>query len=181
MTGYTALLLWLLILPPSIDQKETYICLPCGYDCDKLTHDGPGTCSSCGMELVKSSTIRFKTIDFSDLCKRLEANPNLILLDVRSPEEFGNNNPPVEAFGRFKGAINMNVTQLSDRMEELSRYRNAEVIVYCSHSHRSPRASYLLSTHGFRNVSNLSIGVSYFRTNPIPSCLKDKFIDYPGK
>lgn len=88
MTGYNAVILWLLLISPSIDQKESYVCLPCGYECDKMTHDGPGTSSSCAMELVKSSTIRFKTIDFTDLCKRLQANPNLILLDVRSPEEL---------------------------------------------------------------------------------------------
>lgn len=180
MTGYTALLLWLMIIPPSMDQKDTYVCLPCGYECDNMTHDGPGTCSSCGMELVKSSTIRFKTIHFTDLCKRLQANPNLILLDVRSPEEFGNNHPPVDAFGRFKGAININVSELPGRLEELSRYRNAEVIVYCSHSHRSPRASYYLSTHGFSNVTNLAVGVSQVRTKPVPGCLKDHFISYPA-
>lgn len=180
MTGYTALLLWLMIIPPSIDQKDSYVCLPCGYDCDKISHDGPGTCASCGMELVKSSTIRFTAIDFIDLCKRLHANPNLILLDVRTPEEFANNHPSVDAFGRFKGAININVSELPSRMDELSKYRNAEVIVYCSHSHRSPRASYYLYTHGFPNVSNVAVGVSHFRTNLVPDCLKDRFITYPA-
>ncbi len=45
---------------------------------------------------------------------------------------------------------------------ELSKYKKSEVIVYCSHSHRSPRASYILGTHGFTNVKNMSGGVSTF-------------------
>jgi DNA-directed RNA polymerase subunit RPC12/RpoP len=32
--------------------KKTYICPPCGQDCDKLTFDAPGNCPQCGMKLI---------------------------------------------------------------------------------------------------------------------------------
>ncbi|HEY0056782.1 MAG TPA: DJ-1/PfpI family protein [Pedobacter sp.] len=37
--------------------KETFVCSPCGRDCDKLIFDKPGICSECHMELVA------KTVD----------------------------------------------------------------------------------------------------------------------
>jgi rhodanese-related sulfurtransferase len=132
------------------------------------------------MSLVKTSSITFETLDFSGLCKRLQANPSLILLDVRTKEEFANDHPPVEALGRFRGAMNININDLPERVNELAAYKDKEIIVYCSHSHRSPRASYYLSTHGFSKVSNVSIGVSYFSTQPVPSCLRDRFIQFPA-
>jgi putative intracellular protease/amidase len=34
---------------------RTYVCPPCGLECDKLTFDKPGTCPGCGMKLVPTS------------------------------------------------------------------------------------------------------------------------------
>jgi putative intracellular protease/amidase len=33
----------------------TYVCPPCGLDCDKLTFDKPGNCPQCGMTLVPAT------------------------------------------------------------------------------------------------------------------------------
>jgi putative intracellular protease/amidase len=33
--------------------KETFVCSPCGRDCDKLAFDKPGTCPHCKMALIK--------------------------------------------------------------------------------------------------------------------------------
>lgn len=33
----------------------TYVCPPCGLDCDKLTFDKPGNCPQCGMTLVPAN------------------------------------------------------------------------------------------------------------------------------
>jgi rhodanese-related sulfurtransferase len=156
----------------------TYRCLPCGNACDDARYDKPGTCPSCGMRLVDESTIHFKTLDFLELCNRLKANKNIILLDVRSPQEFNNTVTDRDSFGKFKNAININVTELEQRVGELAAYKNREVIVYCSHSHRSPEASYFLSTHGFRNVENVAGGVSTFNTSNGADCLRDQFIGF---
>ena len=60
-------------------------------------------------------------MDFcTDLCKRLQANPNLILLDVLSPEWY-NNYPSKLMPLTVSGTISsINVSQLSDQMEVLS-------------------------------------------------------------
>src|SRR6185369_10607966 len=110
--------------------------------------------SSCGMELVDKSTVKTKDISFLEACNRLKKNPKAVLLDVRTPEEFKGTSE-AESFGHFSKAININVEDLSGKLNEIKKYKNQEVIVYCSHSHRSPRASYILTSNGFSNVENV--------------------------
>ena len=130
------------------------------------------------MALVDKSTIRFSDLTFEQLCARLAANPKAVLLDVRSPAEFNGTTTDVPSFGHFRNAININVEELEGRVGELSKYRNQEVLVYCSHSHRSPRASYFLSTHGFKNVSNMAGGVSTLSEGSDKACLNKIFVKH---
>jgi rhodanese-related sulfurtransferase len=156
--------------------NEEYVCQPCGYECDTEIHSKPGTCHGCGMALVKKSTVKFKNIEIEEMCKRIQDNPKIVLLDVRSPGEFSGSNKDMPTFGHFKNAININVGELEKRVSELSKYKDSEVIVYCSHSHRSPRASYLLSTQGFTNVKNMVGGVSTLSSPYNSYCLKKEFV-----
>ena len=159
--------------------KDEYVCLPCGYSCDDKIHAGPGTCETCGMALVKKSNIKFNNITLDELCQRIQTNPKAVLLDVRSQGEFEGTAKEVPSFGHFKKAINVNVEELEMRLGELSKYKDQEILVYCSHNHRSPRASYLLSTNGFANVKNMTGGVSTFQTQTSLECLKKEFVFHP--
>lgn len=145
---------------PIFAQSKEYVCLPCGYECDTAEFDKLGTCEHCGMTLVKKSAIKFTTISITEMCNGINANPNVVLLDVRSADEFKGTSTEVPTFGHFKKAININITELESRLGELKAYKSSEIIVYCSHSHRSPRASYLLGQNGFTNVKNMAGGVS---------------------
>lgn len=166
-----------MLRPQSSPAPRQYVCSPCGNDCDKHIYDKPGTCSACGMALIDKSSIGFTDIDFATVCARLKANPKVLLLDVRSPEEFSGTSNDVPTFGHLKNAVNINISELEARVGELARYKDQEVIVYCSHSHRSPRASYFLSTHGFKNVKNVSAGVSTLGTTQ-PPCLDKYFVKH---
>ncbi|OJW73380.1 MAG: hypothetical protein BGO59_06630 [Spirosoma sp. 48-14] len=110
------------------------------------------------MRLVEKRSIRFQNITPAELCKIVAARPNVLLLDVRTPQEF--DGKATEKFGRLKNAINIPVQQLENRLAELESAKGKEIIVYCSHSHRSPRASHILTEHGFMNVKNMSGGMS---------------------
>lgn len=157
-------------------QKQ-YVCSPCGNDCDKRVYDKPGQCSVCGMELIDKATMGFKDIDFDAVCARVKANPKVVLLDVRSAGEFNGTSTEVPTFGHLKNAINVNIDELGKRIGELDKYKDQEVIVYCSHSHRSPRASYFLAQHGFKNVKNVSGGVSTLTTSA-PGCLSQIYVKH---
>jgi len=156
-------------------NANDFVCPPCGRECDNQIYHKEGTCSSCSMKLVAKSSIHFTNISVNELCNRITANPNVVLLDVRSAGEFNGSSKEVSTFGHFKNAINVNVTDLEGRVKELEKYKAKEVLVYCSHAHRSAVASYFLSTHGFTNVKNMLGGVSTIDQQS-NDCLKKSFV-----
>lgn len=159
MTYSILLLVLLRVIPvnPASPQDE-YRCLPCGRDCDNKVWTKAGTCSDCHMELVKSNSISFRNIPPSTICDYISSHPQTVLLDVRTKEEFaGTANPD---FGTLKNAINIPIQELPNRLQELEKYKGREILVFCSHSHRSPRASHLLTQNGFKQVVNMSGGMS---------------------
>jgi rhodanese-related sulfurtransferase len=135
-----------------------YVCSPCGYDCDGKSFNKPGTCPVCHMPLVKKSSIKFKNIKPSEISAYMSAHPNTVLLDVRTKEEFDGKADP--NFGTFKNAVNIPVQELQSRVSTISDLKKKEIIVYCSHAHRSAQASYILTRNGFHNVMNMTGGVS---------------------
>jgi rhodanese-related sulfurtransferase/ketosteroid isomerase-like protein/DNA-directed RNA polymerase subunit RPC12/RpoP len=152
-----------------------YACIPCGRDCDKASYEKPGTCSHCQMQLVKKSTITFKNVAPQKVCELISENKKTVLLDVRTPEEF--NGTAAEKFGRLNNAINIPIQELDKRMSELSKYKNQEIVVYCSHSHRSPQASYLLNQKGFKKVTNMLRGMSVWKEEVKDSdCNKNLYV-----
>ncbi len=144
-----------------------YQCTPCGYPCDQEEVSGPGKCQHCQMDFVKKSTVIFKTIRPEDICRYISSHPGVVLLDVRTREEFEGSASP--DFGTLKNAINLPVQELEAKRSSLSALKNREIIVYCSHSHRSPLASYILTQHGFTNIANMAGGMSAMTDN---SCRK---------
>jgi len=145
----------------SFSKKEEYSCTPCGQSCDKAVYPEKGICSHCQMPLVKKSSINFKTIEPSEVCNYISKNPKVILLDVRTKEEFEGRVEP--GFGRLKNAINLPIQELEANIGLLSAYKDKEIIVYCSRSRRSPRASYILTQNGFKKVSNMAGGMSVMK------------------
>ena len=148
-------------------KAATYQCVPCGYDCDKTIYDHAGKCPHCQMDLVDVRTITFKTIAPEHLCAYINAHPNVLLLDVRTKEEFEGKADP--NFGTLKNAVNVPVQDLEARLPSLADWKGRDIIVYCSHSHRSPRASWILSNNGFKKVTNMAGGMSVLTDR---SCVK---------
>jgi rhodanese-related sulfurtransferase/DNA-directed RNA polymerase subunit RPC12/RpoP len=152
------LLLVTIFLFSATPRFEEYKCTPCGRDCDKPVHDKEGVCTSCNMPLVLASTIRFKSIKAKKVCDYLRKNPGTLVLDVRTKAEFeGKANPD---FGSLQHAINIPLQELSNRISEIDSLKGKEIIVYCSRSHRSPQASYMLSQQGFTKIINMDGGMS---------------------
>lgn len=148
--------------PPN-NAMGKYQCLPCGYNCDTKTHTTPGTCENCHMELVDNASIIFDNITTQDVCSYIAKHPNVVLLDVRTKAEFNGKASP--NFGTLKNAINIPLQELENRLAGMVNLKNKDIIVFCSHSHRSPQASYLLSQNGFKNITNMLGGMSVMQDN----------------
>jgi len=145
----------------------SYQCMPCGRDCDNDVYDKPGKCPHCQMDLVEKSTVHFKTIEPTMLCKYIVEHPDVVLLDVRTKEEFEGKADP--NYGTLKNAINVPVQELQKNISTLAPYKDKEIIVYCSHSHRSPQACYILTQNGFSNITNMGGGMSVMKDK---SCMR---------
>lgn len=146
--------------------QDSYQCIPCGLECDRATYTKPGQCPHCQMQLVKKSTVTFRTIQPSEVCGYISKHPGVVLLDVRTTAEFDGK---TDNYGTLKNAINIPIQELEGRYLELNEFKDKEIIVYCSHSRRSPRASYFLTTKGFANVVNMEGGMRVMTDN---SCKK---------
>ncbi len=165
----------LFVVPISLmAQSKEYVCMPCGNACDKTIHTNPGTCPSCHMKLVEKSILTFENLSVKEFCQRITDHPNIILLDVRTKAEF-DGGAWRSTYGHFKNAININVEELEARISELTKYKDHEVMVYCSHNIRSPRAAMMLNEHGFQKVANMEGGVSTIHVKD-NDCMKRNFV-----
>jgi rhodanese-related sulfurtransferase len=115
------------------------------------------------MAQYKNDNKLFKTVYVEDLCRQLDANPNYLILDVRSKGEYEDTSASLNLnLGHLKNAKNIDIRELPSRWKEISDYKEKPVFVYCSHSQRSRRASKLLADSGFVNVININGGLTTF-------------------
>lgn len=139
-------------------QPDPFVCIPCGNSCDDEEHNEGGKCPHCNMDLVRKSKIKHKSVSPDKVCQFIASRSNIVLLDVRTKEEF--NGTAEHNFGTLKNAINIPIDELQGRLKELNKHKEKTILVFCSHSHRSPRASYLLTQNGFKDVVNMEGGMS---------------------
>jgi rhodanese-related sulfurtransferase/TusA-related sulfurtransferase len=85
-----------------------------------------------------------------DVVKKLEANEDVVVLDVREPAEY--------AFGHIPNAISIPFGDLENRVAELDKSKT--IFVVCRTGNRSDMASQALSSKGFEKVWNVVPGMS---------------------
>jgi rhodanese-related sulfurtransferase len=100
-------------------------------------------------------------IDQSALNKRIAANDaSLLILDVRSPEEF--------VAGHVPGAINVPYTWLPASISSLPDAANKDIVLYCETGVRSERAASRLRENGFQRLLHLEGDMKAWREKQQP-------------
>ena len=109
-----------------------------------------------GMAAIKFCTARMKPnnaapkrrVDLSpeEAKARMEANPDLILLDVRTQEEYDD--------GHIPGAVCLPSDMIEEGMP-FSFDKDAETLLYCHSDKRSAEAASRLRAMGYTNVSDI--------------------------
>lgn len=94
----------------------------------------------------------FKSISVSELQQEMQTDTNLVVLDVRTPEEL------TGPLGHIDGVINIPVQTLEERLSELEKYRDRKIAVICRSGNRSSIGTRILLEHGF-NAINVSGGM----------------------
>ena len=93
-----------------------------------------------------------KTVTVDELAEQLKQSTQ-VLIDVREPYEF--------KAGHVKGAVNVPLGQLADRLGKFDP--NAETFVICQSGHRSATAARLLKRAGFASAYSVKGGTSAWR------------------
>src|SRR6185312_11495538 len=100
-------------------------------------------------------------------CDLIKNNPNLVVLDVRSPGEYADTSRFTGSrIGRLNGAINVSIDSVPKHFKDLQAYKGRPILVYCSHSQRSRRVSKFLADSGFTNVYSLNGGMTEVNRTP---------------
>ena len=86
----------------------------------------------------------YKKISAADAKARIDSGDELIILDVRTQEEFD--------AGHIAGAILVPNETILDEQPELLPDLDAEILVYCRSGNRSGQAAYKLLDIGYTNV-----------------------------
>ena len=96
-------------------------------------------------------------ISSAEAYKRLQANANVVIVDVRQPMET--------ASGTIPGAVMIPLTEFGRRMSELPRDR--PILTICRSSHRSPIAARQLKSAGY-DATNVSGGTIAWQRAGLP-------------
>jgi rhodanese-related sulfurtransferase len=112
-------------------------------------------CSSTG----SATTVNLNVSEFSHKI----TEPDVIILDVRTPEEF--------ASGHIEGALNIDFNG-GDFANEITRLNPSEnYAIYCRSGSRSGQAASIMHKAGFHDVSNLNGGVIDWTNAGLPLVL----------
>ncbi|QHT63665.1 rhodanese-like domain-containing protein [Paenibacillus lycopersici] len=90
-----------------------------------------------------------RTLKAADFRRAAEDTAASLLIDVREPAEYRS--------GRIAGALNVPLSQLGRRMNELPQDR--DILLYCRSGMRSKQAARMLRKRGFTRLSQLQGGI----------------------
>jgi rhodanese-related sulfurtransferase len=85
----------------------------------------------------------------AEFVSRRDAGEDLVLLDVREPQEL--------AVAALPGVVHIPMAEVPARLGELDRSR--EIVVLCRSGGRSLQVAHYLRHQGFARVANLSGGI----------------------
>jgi adenylyltransferase/sulfurtransferase len=114
----------------------------------------------CGLPDA-SAQAELATTTPAALQSRLKAGDELLLLDVRGPDEFET--------AHLEGALLIPLPELEGRLSEIAAWKQRPVVVHCHLGGRSEKACRILEAGGFSRVENLDGGIEAWSITVDPS------------
>lgn len=99
-------------------------------------------------------------ITANEVKQALDEKQDVLLIDVRTPEEFAKN--------RIKGAINLPVDQVEEQIRSVIPDKEKKIYVYCLSASRSVHAVDAMKKLGYTNVYNVTSGLLAWRAKQLP-------------
>lgn len=92
-----------------------------------------------------------KEINYCQAKRMIAQDPNVILLDVRSKQEYEE--------GHLSGSIPLCLYDICKQANKVLPNKEQTIIIYCSSGNRSKEAQKILEDMGYENVYNLKGGL----------------------
>ncbi|WP_019027728.1 rhodanese-like domain-containing protein [Colwellia piezophila] len=112
------------------------------------------------LALIASAQVSAEDISQAQLQQVMQSNKQVILLDVRTVEEFTD--------GHIPNAVNIPHKELESRLAELSGAKNTQIVLYCRSGRRVEIATKLLKQHGFNQLDHLTGDFNAWSSNNLP-------------
>lgn len=93
-----------------------------------------------------------KDISIDESKKLINDGEVTLILDVRNEDEF--------AEGHLKNAIQIPVKELKENLNDIEKFKDELVLVYCRSGKRSAEAVDILKENGFKNLVHMKDGIS---------------------
>jgi len=116
----------------------------------------------CGVMPMSEPVVSSGVIDAVELKEKIDRGDKFVLLDVREPHEY--------QIAKIPGSILIPLGDLGKRMGELDK--DADIVAQCKSGGRSAKAVDLLKQNGFRNVRNMTGGITAWSEKVDPSVPK---------
>ncbi len=117
-----------------------------------------------GAQMTREIAAQVRDISTQELKREIERNPDLVLIDIRTPGE-------VEGMGgAIKAPQNVNIPRgwLEFRVTGHARRKDTPIVEYCGGNIRSPLAAHTLQQMGYTNVRNYADGFIGWRKLGLP-------------
>jgi uncharacterized membrane protein YdjX (TVP38/TMEM64 family)/rhodanese-related sulfurtransferase len=101
-------------------------------------------------------------LDIDELKRRLDAGEDILLLDVRTPQDF------IGEQGHIQAATNIPLEELAARINEIDDYQEKTVVTLCRTDRRSVKAAQLLAERGFADVHVVRLGMTAWNDKGYP-------------
>jgi rhodanese-related sulfurtransferase len=99
-------------------------------------------------------------ISQQELLQQMQSVPDMLLIDVRSPDEF--------SMGHVPGAVNIPYQELADRLGDVRPRHEKGVVLYCESGRRAGIAEGILRKAGLDNIRHLEGDMSAWRQSKLP-------------
>jgi rhodanese-related sulfurtransferase len=115
----------------------------------------------CGLSAPDAEQLEVPALSAAELSARRGRGEELLLLDVREPDEFER--------ARIEGARLIPLGELGARVSELADWKERPIVVHCHSGKRSERACRVLLEQGFTRVENLDGGIEAWSVTVDPA------------
>lgn len=117
-----------------------------------------------GAQLTRAISANIRSISTAALQHEIDHNPELVLIDIRMPDEIRSMG------GAIKAPQNINIPRgwLEFRVTGHALDKTTPIVVYCGGNVRSPLAAYTLQQMGYTNVKNYADGFIGWKKQGLP-------------